>query len=254
MGNPCNGIRCIVAILLMVGITGCSRPDPNGQFAGVMKDWVHEVFTGIMVTGGWECEVRLELSQMEAENRARLLFSHPQMDEVERMGSWKLGDGERLITFEDDKSPSEYFLIKRGVRYAFQTKQGLYNDDGSSLLLIRNEGISRKASFPIEIGFGPGDQAEIKGHSGNADLQGSWNWMGERIAVTVKLPELEREGETKLPQETNKYILRWSEKRASSLELEKIVIMRPFLKEDGSKRQSWMSSLIFPDPPLLRAK
>jgi len=68
------------------------------------------------------------------------------------------------------------------------------------------------------------------------------------------LPELKREGETKLPQETNKYILRWSEKRASSLELEKIVIMRPFLKEDGSKRQSWMSSLIFPDPPLLRAK
>ena len=50
-----------------------------------MRDWVHEVFTGILVTGGWECEVRLELSQMEAENRVRL-FSHPRMDEVERMG------------------------------------------------------------------------------------------------------------------------------------------------------------------------
>ena len=60
MGNPCDGIRRIVAVLLMVGITGCSRPDPNGQFAGVMKDWVHEVFTGIMVTGGWECEVEDE--------------------------------------------------------------------------------------------------------------------------------------------------------------------------------------------------
>ena len=64
----------MVAILLMVGIVGCSRPDPNGQFAGVMRDWVHEAFTGILVTGGWECEVRLELSQMEAENRVRLFF------------------------------------------------------------------------------------------------------------------------------------------------------------------------------------
>ena len=52
---------------------------------------------------------------------------------MERIGSWELGDGERLITFEDGKSPSEYFLIKRGVRYAFQTKQGLHNDDGSPL-------------------------------------------------------------------------------------------------------------------------
>jgi len=32
------------------------------------------------------------------------------------------------------------------------------------------------------------------------------------------------------------------------------VVMRPFVKEDGSKRQSWMSSLIFSDRPVLVAK
>ena len=45
--------------------------------------------------------------------------------------------------------------------------------------------------------------------------------MGERIAVTVKLPELERDGESKLPHETNKYILKWSEKEHHHLNWKK---------------------------------
>ena len=35
------------------------------------------------------------------------------------------------------EEPSEYFLIKRGVRFAFQNKDGLSNDDSSPILLMR---------------------------------------------------------------------------------------------------------------------
>ena len=48
-----------------------------------------------------------------------------------------------------------------------------------------------------------------------------------------------------MPEENYKYFLSWDADDAGKLVLEKIVVMRPFLNEDGSKRQSWMSSLVF---------
>jgi len=117
---------------------------------------------------------------------------------------------------------------------------------------MRHEGLSRKASFPVEIHFGPDKVAEVRGVGDNPARQGTWDWMGERIAVVVKMPEIESDEDSEVPAETYKYILRWSSSKPSALELEKLIIMRPFLKNDGSKRQSWMSSLIFPDPPLLK--
>ena len=238
--------------LCIVLFAGCSRLNPTGTYSGVLQDWVHEVFTGILITDGLECDIRLELSQGQEKNRAELTFIHPKMSAIKRSGHWEVGDGERVITMDDGKEPSEYFLIKRGVRYAFQSKMGLANDDGSSLLLMRHEGLSRKASFPVEIHFGPDKVAEVRGVGDNPARQGTWDWMGERIAVVVKMPEIESDEDSEVPAETYKYILRWSSSKSSALELEKLIIMRPFLKNDGSKRQSWMSSLIFPDPPLLK--
>jgi len=238
--------------LCLVLLAGCSRLNPSGTYSGVLKDWVHEVFTGILIADGLECDIRLELSQGQEKNLAELTFIHPKMSEIKRSGNWEVGDGERVITMDDGKEPSEYFLIKRGVRYAFQTKVGLANDDGSSLLLMRHEGLSRKASFPVEIHFGQDKEAEVRGVGGNPARKGTWNWMGERMAVVVKMPGIEDGEDNEVPAETYKYILRWSSSKPSALELEKLIIMRPFLKNDGSKRQSWMSSLIFPEPPLLK--
>ena len=55
-------------------------------------------------------------------------------------------------------------------------------------------------------------------------------------------------------EENYKYFMSWSSEKEEALVLEKMVVMRPFVREDGSKRQSWMSSLIFSDRPELVAK
>ena len=49
---------------------------------------------------------------------SRMKFEHPKINTVEREGTWDIGDGERIIiSFSDNKEPSEYFLIKRGARF-----------------------------------------------------------------------------------------------------------------------------------------
>ena len=81
---------------------------------------------------------------------------------------------------------------------------------------------------------------------------GEWNRVGDRITVSVRLPKTaEEEKQEALPEENYKYFMRWDVEKEDTLVLEKMVVMRPFVKEDGSKRQSWMSSLIFSDRPLL---
>ena len=62
---------------------------------------------------------------------ANMTFEHPEIKTMSREGKWEVGDGERQIRFDDGREPSLYFLIKRGLRFAFQTKAGLSNDDGS---------------------------------------------------------------------------------------------------------------------------
>ena len=62
-------------------------------------------------------------------------------------------DGERKIYFNDGREPPVHFLIKRGLRFAFQTKGGLSNDDGSPILLMRKFGLSRKVFISTEDYF-----------------------------------------------------------------------------------------------------
>jgi hypothetical protein len=85
-------------------------------------------------------------------------------------------------------------------------------------------------------------------------MTGEWSRVSDRVTVTIKLPKIVLEEEENIPEESYKYFLRCSEEADKALVLEKMVVMRPFVKEDGSKRQSWMSSLIFSDRPVLVAK
>ena len=232
----------------------CTSKDPDGKYAGEVKDWVYEVFEGNLVADGNEYSVELILSQGSDEMNAELFFSHPQIKDVQRSGSWEIGDGERIVRFDDNKKPSEFYLIKRGVRHAFQSKEGLSNDDGSPLLLVRNVGKSRKLSYPIEIIFGQKGGAIVEGAGIARARSGEWSRVGDRITVTIKLPKVSVDNGDSIPEENYKYFMSWSPKNHDALILEKMVVMRPFVREDGSKRQSWMSSLIFSDQPILVAK
>jgi hypothetical protein len=97
------------------------------------------------------------------------------------------------------------------------------------------------------------DNVRVESFGKDQVYNGTWQWGGDQIAVSVKLEEGNAEGSSITP-ETYKYFLHWEKDGSSDLVLEKMVIIRPFLNEDGSRRQSWMSSLIFSDRPLLRKK
>ena len=79
-------------------------------------------------------------------------------------------------------------------------------------------------------------------------------WSGASIVVTSKLPADKNAAVRDQNLETYKYFLQWDERDGNVLLLEKMVVMRPFRKQDGTKRQSWMSSLTFEEKPKLRAK
>ena len=175
------------------------------------------------------------------------------MEKVTRTGEWKVEDGYRSVFFNDGKSPSEYFLVKSGARFAFQTKEGLSNDDGSPILLMRNEGKSRKASYPFQISFLEDDVVRIETSEDDIAYTGKWKWGGNQISVSVAMAEENKETGSK-PAETYKYFLTWEEEGGDNLYLEKMVITRPFLNEDGTRRQSWMSSLVFSDRPVLKPR
>jgi hypothetical protein len=80
---------------------------------------------------------------------------------------------------------------------------------------------------------------------------GKWKWGGDQITVTVHFDESKEAGKV-VPDETYKYFLSWEKDHGNNLCLEKMLITRPFLNEDGTRRQSWMSSLIFSDRPVLK--
>ena len=140
------------------------------------------------------------------------------------------------------------------MRHAFQSKEGLSNDDGSPLLLVRNGGRSRKSSYPIEITFGEKGGAVIEGAGIPEARSGQWSRVGERVTVTVRLSKYKNNQGEIVPEENYKYFMSWSDQKEDILVLEKMVVMRPFVHEDGSKRQSWMSSLIFLIVPYLWPK
>ena len=144
----------VVALITLFSLGSCSPRDPEGKYHGEVKDWVHEVFEGYFVENAKEWAFELTLNQGHDLMRAEVILQAEDGSTINRVGKWRMGDGERVIEFNDGNLPREYFLIKRGVRYAYQTKEGLFNDDGSPLLLVRNEGRSIKGSYPFEIIFG----------------------------------------------------------------------------------------------------
>jgi len=239
----------ILAVLL--GLLSCGRQDPGGAFSGEIKDWVYEVFDGSVVSNGVEGEIRLILRQTPDGMLANMTFEHPEIKTMSREGKWEVGDGERQIRFDDGREPSLYFLIKRGLRFAFQTKAGLSNDDGSPVLLMRNIGLSRKSSYPVKISFDEEREVRVKGGGSDLEMKGEWSWAGSLIVVSAKLPALENGLGQDQDMETYKYFLKWDESKGKDLILDKMVVMRPFRKGDGAKRQSWMSSLIFDEKPRL---
>ena len=145
-------------------------------------------------------------------------------------------------------------MIKRGIRLACQTKASLSNDDGSPVLLMRNKGLSRKASYPINLAFEGNNAVVVSGGATDLEMLGEWMWAGSSIVVTAKLPAETNTIGRDEDLETYKYFLQWDEKDRDMLLLEKMVVMRPFRKQDGAKRQSWMSSLTFEEKPKLRAR
>ena len=247
-------VKWMLIALFVVGFCSCSKNPPVGEFSGEIKDWVHEVFTGKYVTSTSESPIDLILRNTPNGMLAEMTFRHPKIKTVKRMGTWEVGDGERVIRFNDGKIPSEYFLIKRGVRFAFQTKKGLSNEDGSPILLMRNEGLSRKAAYPLKIEMREDGKAIVVGGAAKAKLFGEWRPAGTGYVVVTQLPLERKEDSVDEALETYKYFLEWAGKDSNDLILKKIVLMKPFLKKDGSKRQSWMSSLIFDDDPRLKFK
>jgi hypothetical protein len=238
---------------LLFVFVSCTTRSPEGEFSGEIKDWVHEVFQGKYVSAQDESPIELILRQTPNGMLAEMTFQHPQLKVIKRTGTWEVGDGERVIRFDDDKSPSEYYLIKRGVRFAFQTKEGLSNDDGSPILLMRNVGVSRKSSYPLEIKMKQGGEAVVKGGAAKSFLAGEWRQAGQGFVVITKLLAEDNNKDSD-SLETYKYFLEWGGDNSQDLILKKIVLTRPFLKKDGTKRQSWMSSLIFNDNPRLKRK
>ena len=243
-------LRLFATPLFLIFVS-CGMEDPDGTYKGYVKDWVHEVFDGTLTSEGAANQLRVVLKQTPDGMLSEMIFRQPGQKEIIRSGKWEVGDGKRVIRFSDG-DVREYYLIKRGARFAFQSKQGISNDDGTSVLLMRNEGLSRRESYPFSLTFNDGDEVSVRGGGIESDLKGEWKWASARVVVVVEFPPDEGAGNEDQSSEIYKYFLRWSDDVSGELELEKMVILRPFLKEDGSKRQSWMSSLIFSDPPILK--
>ena len=194
----------------------------QGAIFGEIKDWIHEVFDGSIMSNGEEGRIQLTLRQTPDGMLAIMTFEHPKVKTVSREGKWEVGDGERKIYFDDDREPSEYYLIKRGIRFAFQTKAGLSNDDGTPVLLMRNEGLSRTASYPINLAFESKNAVVVSGVQRSRN-RGEWMWAGSSIVVTAKLPADKNAVGRDQDLETCKYFLQWDEQKGDVLLLEKMV-------------------------------
>ena len=81
-------------------------------------------------------------------------------------------------------------------------------------------------------------------------LKGEWKWAGDKIVISVELlGDLENKNQG--DSETYKFFLELDNKSSDCLRLEKLVVMKPFLTKEGTKRQNWMSSVTFPGKPKL---
>ena len=81
----------LLLVVLTLVLSSCGQQDPSGRYTGQMMDWVHEVFDGVLITQGKECEISLELSQASQDMRAVLIFRHPDLQETRREESGQSG-------------------------------------------------------------------------------------------------------------------------------------------------------------------
>ena len=88
-----------------------------------LKDWVYEVFRGKYITSS-ESPIELILRQTPEGLLAEMNFQHLKIKTVTRTGTWEV-ETERVIRFDDGKSPHSLLSNKEGVSFAFQTKEGL---------------------------------------------------------------------------------------------------------------------------------
>lgn len=240
----------IYVFLLLFTLYSCSKQDPEGTYQGDIKDWVHEVLEGTLTEGGKPNGLQVILKQTPDGMLAEMTISPSGKEDIIRRGKWEVDDGKRVLRFPEG-DVREYYLIKRGACFAFQSKQGITNDNGSLVLLMRNEGLSRKKAYPLRITFEDDGKAKVSGGGIAQNLLGEWKWSSGDIVVTVKLPS-ETGSEGTVPTESYKYFLHWAEDSPNELELEKMLILKPFFNEDRSRRQSWMSSLKFSEWPRLK--
>ena len=236
-------------ILFLLLVMSCGREDPSGTYGGEIRDWVYEYFQGTIMYKGKTGSITLILRQTPDGLHAVMNFAHPEVEanSIERIGKWELGEGRRVIRFYDGREPSEFYLARRGVRFAFQNNEGLLqNDDGSVVLLMRNEGLSRKTSYPVRFVFEDGQRVLVERGSSLEVLDGEWRWAGNKIVLSVQMVE-QKSLDQSMDAETYKFFLMWDKEGSGNLLLEKMVVMRPFFKKDGTKRHKTMSSISFPE-------
>ena len=117
-----KNLHLLSLILGLLLIFSCGKNNPTGTFTGSVKDWVHEVFEGSIISNGEEEKISLFLRQTPDGLFSQMKFEHPKINTVEREGTWDIGDGERIISFSDNKEPSEYFLDKARSAFCFPDK------------------------------------------------------------------------------------------------------------------------------------
>ena len=103
-----KSLHKLALILLMSCLTlSCGKQDPQGVFSGEIKDWVHEVFTGPIVSGGKEGKIILTLRQTPDGSTAEMVFEHPQIDPVKELESGKLEMArEKFVSMMEGNHPS----------------------------------------------------------------------------------------------------------------------------------------------------
>ena len=182
--------KLILLSISLLFFSSCGNDQPVGAFKGKIQDWVHEVFQARVITGGAHWDLSLTLKQVNGENISELRFADPSGEEVMRTGTWIVGGSEREIEF-DDELTVHYFLIKRGLRHAFQTEGGLSNDDGSPILMMRNEGFPEKLSYKHH--FSDDGKVRVLGSTGVAYSENLF-LARKLLGLSVRMNKIDNQG------------------------------------------------------------
>ena len=212
-------VRCFAAIAFLV-CASCGK-DPKGRYVGEISDWNTEVFEAKSLRiEGQDYSLRLTLRQVGEERPAELIFRHRATDkEKVRSGLWEMGDGNRTIAFADGEDVQEYYLYKQGSRFIFQDRWGLVDDNGSLIRLMRNNGRSRKRSFPLAFTFESGGSVRFTSKAFPKGMAGEWELIDGRVVANfLDEPSGERQ----------KYFMSWA---GETLKIDKLTVYMPFFQK-----------------------